>query len=280
MYRSDYGQYSQPSSFDQCLKVSSEFQNESPTAEFPITIKFVVTNTSSTDPSQAEITFEEVRLRVGVPPNWHNEIIPNLKGGQSHSFDLKCKYADLLEIKCDIEGTVSPIAFFKTKRSATPIHPDKQTISLVAYLQMLNDTKIHKWLQETLKNMTFIGPNTTIADVNNQVENINRIVKEIEKNKKLLNDFLQFIPSSEREDQFNRFKVQLEEYLNNTIKEFAELSRFYNTKEFQRLPAVRDHSVERLARFALEENKNTEELMKQRNISDQDAHYSYRGWHI
>lgn len=266
--------------FDRCLKVSSEVVNESPASELPVTLKFTITNTALFNLGDVEVSFDEIHLRVGVSPNWHTEIITKLKGGQSYSFEFKCKYADLLEIKYDIESIVSSIAIIKAKRNVTQIHPYTSAISLVAFLRILNDIKIHRWLQEIQKNMTFIGPDTTIADVNRQVEIIKRTITEIEKNKKLLNDFLQFIPTTEKDDQFNRFMVQVEDYLNNTIKEFAELLRLYIMKEFDQLPVVRQHSVKRLANYALEENIITEEFLRQRNISDQDAHYSYRGWQI
>ena len=55
-----------------------------------------------------EIVFENVALKVGVPPSWHTEGLGTLSGGASAIHEHRCGYAELSEIEYEIVGTVSP----------------------------------------------------------------------------------------------------------------------------------------------------------------------------
>lgn len=88
------------------LKIDTDIsQDQTPNAKYPAIIKFTITNTSQHQEFQTDIVFEEVQLKVGVPPDWHTEKAVNLTCGKSFSYEHHCNYDEIMKVKWAIEGS-------------------------------------------------------------------------------------------------------------------------------------------------------------------------------
>jgi hypothetical protein len=144
------------------IQVSVEtFEDESRQSEFPLLVTFNVANIDSSP----QIVFDEVRLAVGIPPDMHLEERKNLTSGESFSYEHHCHYSDLDKIRYNVEILVSPKTLFQIRQEDRKITTSKRNLSVKAYIEVLKDINIHKWLIDTLKTLTIPGPNTTLAEI-------------------------------------------------------------------------------------------------------------------
>jgi hypothetical protein len=257
-------------------------QNET-TSELPVTVKFTVTNSASTDPNYAEVLFDEVQLLYGIPPNWHLEKYNNLEAGQSFTVDYKCGYRDILEIQYQIEGKVSFEAFFKTKKRNGTLEIVRPTLSTLDFIRAFNETKIHHWLEDTIKSIPVPNDSLSLAELKVKVEQINAAIKEIENTGKYIDNFPRFAHiESPGVQEYSAFKESLQRYTLETIKGLSQLRTALetpNSYEFQHFASVRENIVLNLSGLGSRLNTSMEKFMLVNNVSDADAHYAYRTWH-
>ena len=131
------------------LRVQVETRvDESPGIDLPVALTFTVTNEAGRPARDyPEILFKEVSLKVGVPPDWHVESFDDLSPGESKIYTHRCGYSDLPDLEYDLDGSVSPEAFFRIHRPAKP-PGGSESIPASGYLKVFNEVQIHKWLTD------------------------------------------------------------------------------------------------------------------------------------
>ncbi len=253
--------------------------DESKNLEHPVTIQFVVTNKAGNMPTEPEIVFEEVRLKVGVPPDWHLEKALNLGSRQSFTYQHRCSYRDLTEIQYSVEGTVSPQYFFQVRNNAQPIPRGSPNLSALAYIKVLNGLEIHRWLQGVLKTVAIPGPSTTLAEIKTQAETLSKAIVEIHDAERRLQELFYFVNEQYR-TKVAEYRNLVQEYLKRMVEGCARLQQALDRPDSREIAGVRNHIYTELAQQASRVNQATENLMKQYSFSDEDASYIYRDWQL
>ncbi|MBI2832213.1 MAG: hypothetical protein HYX79_08155 [Chloroflexi bacterium] len=241
------------------LKVDvSVSENELPNRDNPVLIRFVVTNSAQNSEDQPEILFEEVRLRVGISPDWHVEKLTNLAGGQSFSYEHRCTYSELSKIQWNIEGRVSPATLLQFRRRPDVV-PRNHQLSVGAYVGFLGEMNIHQWLKGTLKSLAAPGPDTTLAEMKAKEDSLSKSIGEISAAVQRLQDISLFIRANNREE-FVRHMHLAQEYLQRTIQGYGELSRSLETRRAEHFSRIREDIVSKLTTQAEQLDKATAAL--------------------
>jgi DNA-nicking Smr family endonuclease len=241
------------------LKVDTEIsQDQTLNAKYPVIIKFTVTNTYKHQEFETDVVFEEVQLKVGVPPDWHTEKATNITCGNSFGYEHHCNYDEIMKVKWAIEGRLSPAVLLTFYRSPHQVKRDNQ-LPIKAYFDYLTQMNIHKFLGQI---RTFPAPNqnTTLAEMKSKVETLNYISSELSSSGQRLQEFLGLVNTDKYRDDINRHRATVVEYLNNTQREIGELSQLLKNRNGEGFEKARDNIVAKLTVKASELEKATEEL--------------------
>jgi hypothetical protein len=241
------------------LKVDTDMsQDQPPNAKYPAIIKFTVTNTYKHQEFETDIVFEEVQLKVGVPPDWHIEKVANLTGGQSFNYEHHCNYDEIMKVKWAIEGRLSPAVLLTFYRSPNPVNRNNQ-LPIKAYFDFLAQMNIHKWLGQI---RTFSAPNqnTTLAEMKSKEGMLSAIISELSNSGQQLQEFSGLVNTDLYRDDINRHKTAVVEYLNRTQREIGELSQWLRNHNGEGFENARDNIVAKLTVKASELEKVTKEL--------------------
>jgi hypothetical protein len=221
-------------------------------AELPLVTKFTVTNTSSKSVSTPEILFEEVTLKVGVPPELHVEKHNNLAGGESFSYEHRSRYGDLGKITYTIDGKVSPSHLLQVKRPESSIPHRVASLSISSYVNVLKDIDIRKWIKDPIEEMLVPSSDTTDAEIKAQQNRFNDAKKEINDARKQLENIYGFIirQTDTEKHKVSAHKTLLDKYLTNISQACDELSEMLNTHNAKTINATRSQLVSKLMREA------------------------------
>jgi len=248
------------------LKVDIDLnQAQSPDTNYPAILHFLITNTAIAHENQREIVFEEVRLKVGIPPNWHVEKAENFTGGQSFSYDHPCIYNEITRIQWTVEGRVSPETLLEYKRRPSRIIRNGQ-LSINAYFDYLIDMNIRQWLEGTLKPLTAPGPKATLTEMMAREDSLKSIISEIRNAAQQIEDFLRFVDYEKHHDDIINHKNLIQEYLKRTEQGIADLIKRLGAHKGDGFDKTRRGIVTKLTKRADELDKATKALARKLGV--------------
>jgi len=221
-------------------------------SDLPLVTKFTITNGAPKSDTRPEILFEEVILRVGVPPELHVEKHTNLASGESFTYEHRSRYSDLGRIVFSVDGTVSPSHLLRVRRAEDIIPHRVASLSISSYVEVLKDIDIHRWIKGTIEEMTVPGLDTTEAEIEAQQNRFKDTKKEINDTKKQLKQVLGFIIRTTDTDRrkISEHEKLLDKYLTQIIHACDELSKMLDTHNAKTIDATRNQLVTNLEREA------------------------------
>jgi len=229
-----------------------------PNAKYPAIIKFVVTNTFEHEEFQTDVLFEEVQLKVGMPPNWHVEKVENFSIGQSFSYEHHCNYDEIMKVQWALEGRVSPALLLTFHVRPSNLNRNRQ-LPVKAYFDFLEHMNIHKWLEQ-IKSFSAPTQDTTLADMKSKERALNALTSELMNSKQQLQDFLGLIDYDRARDDILQYRKAVEEYLTGTQREIGDLIQRLTNHDTQGFGKTRDRIVTKLSDRASTLDKFTEDL--------------------
>ena len=233
-------------------------QDQTPNAKYSAIIRFTVTNTNQHQEFQTDVVFEEVQLKVGVPPNWHIEKAENLSGRQSFYYEHHCNFDEIMKIQWALEGRVSPAVLLTFHRRPSSINRNKQ-LPVKAYFDFLDQMNIHKWLGQ-IKSFPAPNQDTTLAEMKSKEGVLGSITTELGNSGQQLEGFLGLINYDQAPDDIIRHKNTVVEYLNRTQREIVDLIQRLRNHDTEGFGKARDNVVAKLTGRASELDKATEAL--------------------
>lgn len=256
------------------LKVEVQYEVHE-ASDPPVSIHFTITNAAHGEISDSpRILFENVLLRVGVPPDFHLHEVGSLAPEESASYEHRCRYSDLPEVKYDIEGTVSPEEFFRVRRASSLPNAHPQLTS-VAYLQVFNEMMIHGWLDSTIKLFPVPGADTTLGEMQSLAGSLDKPASEVRDAQSRLSRLSAFVRRQDREAVSSHTNI-VESYLRSTTQGMGQLRQLLNSANTRQISSTVAQLIDSLEKEARTVNQATEELMAQLGLSDQEIGYSYR----
>ena len=248
------------------LRVDTDIsQDETPDAKYQTLVRFLVTNTAQTQEDKPEIVFEEVQLKVGVPPEWNVETANNLTSGQSFSYEHHCTYDAIMKLRWTVEGRISPATLLQFRSRPNSLTRTNQ-LPVKSYFDFLSQLNIDQWWEGTLKSLAAPGPDTTLAQMKVKEDSITSIITEMRNSAQQLQDFLGLVDSKSCRDDLNIHHRRFQEYVNRAQKEIAELTQVVRTHNLDGFSASRARIVERLTNQKIELDQTTTELAKKLGI--------------
>ena len=247
------------------VAVSYEFDGALQDTSSPATIRFTVTN--SADPPEpggrTEIRSERVYIRVGLPSNMESIDVGGLRPQESTTVEYQCQVSQLPDIEYDVSGDISTQALFHLEQvKGNRLPGDTANLSPQAYLQMLKDIDIHRWLNSTFKEFPIPSADTTPAQVSELEARLNDAITQIRSVQDRLFRFLRFISrgSLQDRDALNRHRTGVETYFTETIQQIAEVRRFLSSSDPRQISDALQQAIERLERESTRIDQATDEL--------------------
>ena len=227
-------------------------------------VKFSVSNTAS-PPQQGrpEIVFENVVLKVGVSPDWHETALGTIQPGESIVHEHRCTLSALPDLEFDITSTISPEAFFSSnKRGRFP--GSGVALSLASYIYLFNDMDVHRWLNSTLRHFPIPGPDTTMSEVQSMIESLNQPIEETRDAQDRLKRIATFVDSSNRlsREALVEHGNLVHPYLMEVQKGIGQIRQSLGSPDGQRLSALLEQIVVNLDSLAARVDEATEGLLK------------------
>ena len=243
------------------LVVSTEVAEEAPIkSDLPLIITFKVTNVAQSEPDRPDIIFEEVTLKVGVPPDWTYERTTNLTGGQSFEYRHRCNYSQLTKVQYNIEAKLSLRSLLQVRQGQRTVSATRATLTVESYVGFLKEANIYRWAGEVIKKVTVPGPSTTLANLDAQKALLNKTMQEIQETGNNLQGIILFITKNER---ILQHKKMVDEYFRRAKEGLGRLHRLFSTPASGReIARERDSITTELTTDAARLNQATEELIR------------------
>jgi len=191
---------------DVAIEVTEDTSSNSGT---PLLLDFTVTNTAQPNDERPDIIFEEVLLKVGIPPAWKETLAKNLAGGYLFKYRYTCGYADLKKVQYNLSGKLAPVSLlgFRQKSKFIPATP---TLTAAAYRGFLNESNINKWVDDIFKKVTVPGPGTTAAEVETVKAKLKEAEQDVAGVRKILIGLFGFVKTN---DKIRAYEMIVDEYL-------------------------------------------------------------------
>jgi len=207
-----------------------------------------------------EIVFEEVTLKVGVPPDWHIERANNLGEKKSFEYLYPCRYSDLTKIQYNVEGKLSPISLLHVIKQPRNVPTSRDSLTLGSYLGYLKEVNINKWSAEISYNIKAPSPQTTMAEISSQKDFLNRTIQEIEDVGKTLQVIIGFLV---RNEKIIQHKTSVDGYLKFVREGCGRLSNLLSTpSRGSEIAGERDRLITRMSNEAARINQASLELKR------------------
>ena len=234
------------------LRVTLEISENMSQTISPITIAFNVKN----EAEYANVVFDEVQLLVGIPPNVHVEKKTNLAKGESFTYAYQCTYGEFTKIVYSVGGKVNPSLLLQIGQEGRKI-PTKRQLSIKAYLEVLDELNIHKWLNDTLKTLPIPGPNTTLSTIKVQREKLGQAMAEISQAEHQLEDISKFVTKAEKVILHRKL---VNDYLKRTQQGCGNLQQELGKSDTRSVINLLDSIVSRLEKEASLVDQATDRL--------------------
>ena len=239
--------------FNHFLEAKVETDVESADAvDQTVQVTFTVTNKASPpEKDSPEILFEAVNLVVKRPD--HSQIeedLGQLSPGESASFKLETSYAELLDLEYEVQGTVSPSVFMTVRRGGK-LPGDSLGLSISAYIQLFDESKVHQWFQSTIRAFPVPDPSTTLAGIAERRELLKTAHTEIEE----LATRLSHVSGLIRVDRHEREKISAHQreigaYFREIRQAIGNLQSSLNSNDVRVTSDAQERAIEQLGRSA------------------------------
>jgi DNA-nicking Smr family endonuclease len=241
------------------LKVETDIsQDQALNAKSQAVIKFTITNTNQHTEFETDVVFEEILLKVGVPPHWHIEKAVDLYCGKSFSYEYYCNYDEIMKVQWAIEGRLSPAVLLTFYKSPNHVTRNNQ-LPISVYFDFLTQMNIHQWL-ERIKSFPAPNQNTTLAEMKSKEDILRIAINEMANTGQQIQDFLSLVKTDPYREDIIKHKTAVVEYLNRTQREIGELSQRLRNQNEEDFAKLRDNAVAKLTLKTSDIDKVTEEL--------------------
>lgn len=223
----------------------------------PVAIRFTVTNRADAGRQDSpEVLFEEVVVRVGVPPNWHVERLGPLAGHQTVHYEYRCSYVDLPHVEYEVDATLSLEAFFRFQRSGR-VNATSRPLSAAAYLEVFKAMDIRKWSDSTIRNIRRPDPSTTLGTLEIDREVLRNSIPEIRDVRDSLVRLAGFVTATEAELVSYHLRVVIS-YLEETVRAIEGIAESFGTADADRIDQAVSRALQRLERLVAEVDRATQ----------------------
>ncbi len=238
---------------DKNLIVSVETREDHASdSDLPLATEFTVTNGATWSDGRPDIFYDEVELKVGVPPDLHVERHANLASGESFTYVYRSSYSELGRIVFSLDAVVSPSQLLRVRRAASSVPSRVANLSMASYVQVLKDIDLHRWLRDTIEAMLVPGPATTQAEIEAQQERLRDTSMEIGEARKQLQSIAGFVarPTDTDRRRYSEHTKLVEDYLTHTAQACGELRKMLDVLNSKTLSANRADLVSSLSEEA------------------------------
>ena len=233
------------------VAVSYEFDGASQDSSLPATIRFAVTN--SAGPPQpggrTEIRFDRVSVRVGLPTNMESIEVGMLRPGDSTTVEYQCQVSELPDIEYGVSGDISTQPLFHVETvKGNRLPGDSVNLSPQAYLGMFNDMDVHRWLNSTIREFPLPRPETTLSQLTELGQSLNKNITEIRQSLERLQRFSGFVSRENRQawEAVNNHLNSVEQYLNDTVRGIGSLRQAVSSPGATQIASAVEHESDRL----------------------------------
>lgn len=234
-----------------------------------VEVEFFVSNTASPPDTQyPEIIFDDVTLRISTKADSPEIVrLGSVGPGGSTSVKRTFRYQQLIDLEYELEGTVSPEAYFRVKDSGK-MPAEAVSLSVTAYLQLVTDLQIHSWFNSTLKTFPTPGPETTLGDLESLAVSLDKPILEIRETGQTLQRIAGLVKSMlvdkgrvERE-AVSEHRNAIISYLKQTEQSIAQLRDALKHSDAKRVSGTLSDVIERLEQEAKNVDQITELLQQ------------------
>jgi len=236
-------------------------QDDSSNEDCRAVIHFTVTNTSHEKDDNPEILYEEVQLKVGVPPEWSIHTVNNLGSGQSFVYEHRCSYFEVAKLQWFIEGKVSPESLLRFRRRSVNV-PRNQQLPVKVYFDFLERLNIQTKLEGIISSWDAPGPQTTLSEMTEKQKSLTDIITTIRESGTQLQEFLSFINYKKEREDILRHRTLFQEFLKSTERDVTDLIQLVQAKRTDGYEKIRNMVLSKLATNIERFDNITTELKK------------------
>ena len=251
--------------FNSYLDVNIDVDHDETQEEIPVLVKFTVANTGQAQEDRPEIIYDEVVLRISVPPDTWEKKVENLAGDQSFEYELRCSYDSIMQMEWSIQGKVSPSSLLQFQRKTEGIKSNGQ-FPIKTYFGFLEQINVHQWLKGPLQSISIPGPDTTLGEMKQKEESLGTIVGEVNNAIKRIQDFLSFVNYKNNRDDVLRHRNAVVEYLQFSTKKISELRQQLRDNKIDVFSKSREITIEELTKKADSLDEATKNLAEKLGI--------------
>jgi len=222
-----------------------------------VEVTFTVTNEASPPAADhPEILFEKLVLTLDTPRDSHDIELGSLSPQDSVTHTVEMPYSDLIDMKYELAGTVSPTAFLRVRK--TGAHGGKVSMTVDTYLQLLDELSIHRWLDAVIKSFPVPGPETTLGELSDLAGPLRDAISEIRDTECRLQRLAELATRGRQREIVSTHRGLVEQYLTETIQGVAKIDqtlRSSNPMEVSRTVATVTKRLDREAAKVTEATK-------------------------
>ncbi|MFC2039876.1 Smr/MutS family protein [Chloroflexota bacterium] len=248
------------------------YQDEAPDTELPAIINFTVTNNGEASEDRPEIIFEEVQLKVGIPPEWSIHTATNLGSDQSFVYEHHCSYFEVVKIQWLIEGKVSPDSLLKFRRRPVKVSRNQQ-LPVKTYFDFLEQMHIQDKLEDKISSWDAPGPETTLSEMKEKENVLGDIITEIRESEAQLQEFLSFINFKKEREDILRHRNIYQEFLKSTERGVIDLIQVVKAKRPDGYDKLRNRVLSKLSTDIERFDNVTTELKKKLGLITEETKY-------
>jgi ubiquitin len=224
-----------------------------------VEVTFTVTNAASPQSvDQPEIVFENIVLIIETPKGSSDIELGSLSPTGSVTHTEKMAYFDLIDMKYDLAGTVSPDAFLRVRRNGS--HGSAVGMTVQAYLQLFDELSIHGWLDSPIKSFPAPGPDTTLGQLTELAEPLNEAASEIRDAMSRLQRFAGLVTSGADKQNVSHHRGVAERYLEETMRGIGQIREALRDSDTRTLAGTLERVTTRLDREAAKVVETTNTL--------------------
>ena len=251
--------------FNCYLDVNIDVDHDETQEEIPVLVKFAVSNTGQAQQDRPEIIYDEVVLRISVPPDAWEKKVENLAGDQSFEDELHCTYDSMMQMEWSIQGKISPSSLLQFRRKPEGIKSNGQ-FPIKTYFGFLEKISVHQWLKGPIKSISIPDPDTTLGEMKQKEDSLGIIAEEINNTIKRIQDFLNFVNYKNNRDDVLQHRNAVVEYLQFSIKKISELRQQLRDNKIDVFSRFLEITIEKLTKKADNLDEATKKLAEKLGI--------------
>jgi len=254
------------------LTVETRTSFNSDQSDRPVSLTFTVTNSASpASPGSPEIVFEKVVL--GIRTESDGEVVKELgRLGPQDSVvvEHQAGYRDLIHLSHYVVGRVSPETLL-TVRSEGTLRLDDVNMPLDGYATVMEETTLHKWLNDTLKALQLPGPDTTLGELRQQSQILSESNREIRTTKERLQKLAALIGRGKTREAVMNHSKQVVSYLDEVDRAIGQVRQNLDSGRPETLKSTLDRLIPRLEQSAVSLDQATERFKQEVGLMSRPA---------